>query len=88
MDPCPRVSGDITQYQIRFQTKSSVDTINVTIAGCINGRCSYTFEPLSNLSSFDSVSVAAQNVVGVGPVKNCTTKTIRKCPKRLVESTC
>ena len=82
IDPCSNVSGDITQYQIRFQTESFVDTINVTIAGCVNGRCSHLFMP--NLSSFGSVhvSVAAQNVVGVGAAKNCTTQTIRKCPKK------
>ena len=36
-------------------------------------RCIYTFELSSNPpSSYDSVSVAAENVVGVGPARTCT----------------
>ena len=77
MDPCPGVSGNITQYQISFQTESLVATENVNIAECTAGRCSYTFEPPSNPpSSYDSVSVAAENVVGVGAARACTTQTI------------
>ena len=81
VDPCPGVSGDITQYQISFQTVSSVVTENVNIAECINGRCSHTFMPPSNLSSsYYSVLAAAENVVGRGAVRACTTQTICKCP--------
>ena len=77
MDPCPGISGDITQYQISFQTGSVVVAENVTIAECTAGRCSHTFEPPSNPpSSYDSVSVAAENVVGVGAARTCTTQTI------------
>ena len=72
--PCPGVSEAITQYQISFQT---VATENVNITRCTAGRCSHTFEPSSNPpSSYDSVSVAAENVVGVGAARTCTTQTI------------
>ena len=77
VDPIPDITGNITQYQISFQTGSVVDTENVSIARCTAGRCSHTFEPLSNPpSSYDSVSVAAKNVVGVGTARTCTTQTI------------
>ena len=76
-DPCPDVSGGITHYQISFQTGSTVVTGNVNIVMCTAGRCSHTFEPPSNPpSSYDSVSVAAENVVGVGAAKTCTSITI------------
>ena len=79
-DPCQDVSGDITQYQITFQTA----TENVNIARCTAGRCSYPFDPASSglisrvPSSYDSVSVAAKNVVGVGAAKTCTAQIISK----------
>ena len=58
---------------------SSVVTENVNIAECTAGRCSYTFMPPSNPpSSYDSVSVAAENVAGVGAARTCTTQTIRE----------
>ena len=83
MDPgeaCPGPTGNITQYQISLQTGSVVVTENVNIARCTVGRCSYTFEPPSNPpSSYDSVSVAAENVVGVGPATTCTTQPISEC---------
>ena len=76
MDPCPGVSGDVRQYQISFQTGSVVATESVNIARCAPGRCSHTFVPPSNPpSSYDSVSVAAENVVGVGAARTCTTQT-------------
>ena len=74
---CPGITGNITQYQISFQTGSSVATENVNITRCTAGRCSHTFEPPSNFpSSYDGVSVAAENVVGVGTARVCTTQTI------------
>ena len=85
MDPCSGVSGAITQYQISFQTVaigsvnsgSVVATENVNIARCTAGRCSHTFESPSNPpSSYDNVSVAAENVAGVGAARTCTTQTI------------
>ena len=76
-DPCKGISGDITQYQIRFQTGSSVSTQSVSIARCTAGKCSHTFEVPSNPpSSYDTVSVAAENVMGVGAARTCTTQTI------------
>jgi len=53
-------------------------TENVTVDVCRAGSCSHTFKPASNFlngnipSSYDSVSVAAENVVGVGAARNCT----------------
>ena len=76
-EACP--SGDIIQYQINFLTGFVVDTENVNISRCIDRRCSYTFEPPSNPPpSYDSVSVAAENVVGEGTARICTTQTISK----------
>ena len=72
---CQGPGGNVTQYQISFQ--SSNNTENVNIARCTAGRCSYTFEPPSNPpSSYDSVSVAAENVVGVGAARTCTSQAI------------
>ena len=52
-------------------------TENLNVARCTVGRCNHTFEPPSNPpSSYDSVSVAAENVVGVGAARTCTTQTI------------
>ena len=52
-------------------------TNSVNIARCTAGRCSHTFEPPSNPpSSYDSVSVVAENVVGVGAARTCTAQTI------------
>ena len=54
-------------------------TENVNIAKCTARKCSHTFEPPSNPpSSYDSVSVAAENVVGVGPARNLTIQPICK----------
>ena len=77
MDPCPGVTGNITQYQISLQTGSFVVTEDVNITECTANRCNYAFEPPSNPpSSYESVSVAAENVVGVGAARTCTTQTI------------
>ena len=77
LDPCPALSGVITQYQIRFLTGSVVIIEAVNSDRCTAGRCDYTFVPPSNPpSNYDSVSVAAENVVGVGVARTCTTQTI------------
>ena len=71
---CPGSSGNVTQYQINFQTG---DTENVDVSMCTDGRCFHTFEPVVNTTpSYDSVSVAAENVVGVGAAKTCTAQPI------------
>ena len=52
-------------------------TEGVVIAMWTAGRCSHTFMPPSNPpSSYDSVSVAAENVVGIGAARNLTTQPI------------
>ena len=79
-EACPGVTENITQYQISFQSGSVVATENVNIARCTAGKCSHTFELPSNPpSSYDSVLVAAENVVGVGAARTCTTQPISEC---------
>ena len=52
-------------------------TENMNVASCTAGRCNHTFEPPSNPpSGYDSVSVAAENMVGVGAARTCTAQTI------------
>ena len=76
-EECPGPNGNITRYLISFQNGSFVATENVNIAGCTAGKCSHTFEPPSNPpSSYDSVSVVAENVVGVGTPRTCTAQNI------------
>ena len=77
MEACQGPRGIITQYQTRFQSGSFVDAFIVNITACTAGRCNHTFEPPSNPpSSYDSVSVAAENFVGVGPARNCAAQPI------------
>ena len=76
-ETCPGQKGNITQYQISFQTGSLVNTENVNNTRCTAGQCSHTFQPPSNPpSSYDSVSVAAESVVGVGAARLCTAQPI------------
>ena len=80
---CPGPSGDITHYKISFQTKSFE---SVNIARCTARRCKHTFEPKTNLpTSYDSVSVAAENVVGVGAARTCTAQPISKLHLSLLQ---
>ena len=77
VEACHGLRGVITQYQTRFQSGSVVNTENVNIGRCTAGRCSHIFEPPSNPpSSYDSVSVATENVVGVGAARTCTAQPI------------
>ena len=85
MDICP--GPNITHYliQFSFQNGSVVDTENVNNTECTAERCSDTFELPSNPpSSYDSVSVAAENMVGVGDVRTCTAQTISESYSRTV----
>ena len=78
-EACPGPSGDIARYQINFQTGSVVATEIMNSTECIVGICEYTYRPASNgsvCSSYDNVSVAAENVMGVGAARTCTTQTI------------
>ena len=73
-EDCPGPSGAVTHYWITFQTVSFVIS---EITTCTAERCNHTFELPSNPpSSYDSMSVAAENVVGVGAARTCTTQTI------------
>ena len=77
MEACQGPSGVITQYQTRFQSGSTVNSENVNIARCKAGRCNHTFEPPSDPPlTFNSVSVAAENMVGVGTARTCTAQPI------------
>ena len=86
VDSCPLVvTEDITQYQIKYVTKWSTYTENVNTSRCINGRCSNIFVPPSSLTAyyyyyFVRVTAAAENVVGRGAERTCTTQYICKCP--------
>jgi len=81
---CSDPSENITEYQINIQSEagSSVYSESVNASMCIAGRCSHTFEPASNRlngrlpSSYDSVSVVAENVVGFGIARTCTAQHI------------
>ena len=74
---CQGPGGGVTQYQIRFQIGSVGAAEDVSIAECTAGRCSHNFMPPSNPpSSYDSVSVAAENMVRVGAARTCTTQPI------------
>ena len=66
---------------IRFQIGSFRETEYVNSSACRAERCSHTFNLLNVLSdsvfsSYVSVSVAAENVIGVGPARTCTIQTI------------
>ena len=84
METCPGV----TQYQISFQTGSILKTENVSIPECTAGRCIHIFEPSPDPlnccipSSYDNVSVAAENVARVGAAGTCTAQPISElCTK-------
>ena len=81
-EACPGPNGVITHYHIRFQGGRIVNTDNANTARCSAGRCKYIFKPPSNPpSNYDSVSVAAANVVGVGAARTCTAQTISELHK-------
>ena len=81
MDPCPGISGVIKWYKIDYQAI----IVNMDVSMCMNGRCSHTFEPPSNPPpSYYSVSVAAENVVGVGAARNCTAQTVSELLLKII----
>jgi len=63
-----------------FENKTICE--NVEISECMDEKCSHSVMPVSHLlsdhppSSYDNVSVAAENEVGVGAAKTCTTQPI------------
>ena len=74
---CMPPRANITRYLISFQANSSVIIESVNISECKAGKCNYTFvPPRYPPSSYDNVSVAAENVAGVGAARTCTTQTI------------
>ena len=78
---CQGPGGGVAQYEIRFQIGSVGAAEDVSIAECTAGWCSHTFVPPSNPpSSYESVSVAAENVVGVGAARTCTAQAISELP--------
>lgn len=80
-NPVETIPG-VTQYQISFQTGTSLETENVSIAECTAGRCRHVFEPspvppnCTIPSSYDNVSVVAENVAGVGAAGTCSAQPI------------
>ena len=81
-NPCPGISGNITQYQISFLAENVAITETVTVSECMDGRCNLHIVPASHLLngsvplSYSRLIVAAENVVGVGAARACTTQTI------------
>ena len=57
-------------------------TETVSVSECMDGRCNLHIVPDSHLlngsvpSSYRRLMVAAENVVGVGAARTCTTQTI------------
>ena len=57
-------------------------TETVTVSECMDGRCNLYIVPASHLLngsvslSYRRLAVAAENVVGVGAARTCTTQTI------------
>ena len=51
---------------------------NVHVTACTARKCSHTYNLWSDSvpSSYDSVSVAAVNVLGMGAARTCTTQSI------------
>ena len=77
MESCQGPRGRTTQYQIRFQTGSFTDIENVNITACTVRKCSHAFNLSSNApATYNNVSVAAVNLVGVGAARTCTSQTI------------
>ena len=76
---CPGPSGNLTEYRIDIRSGSFLYSEEVNVSMCTAGKCSHTFEPSTNLlngrlpSGYDSVSVVAKNMVGVGAARTCTT---------------
>ena len=75
MDTCP--GPNITHYLVQISFQNGPVTDNVNITECTAERCSHTFKLPSNPpSSYDRVSVAAENMMGVGDARTCTAQTI------------
>jgi len=59
-----------------------VNSESVNIVSCAAGRCSHSFDATYNLLngsfsvSIDNLSVAAENVVGIGAARTCTAQPI------------
>ena len=57
-------------------------TETVTVSECMDGRCNLHIVPVSQLLnasvplSYSRLAVAAENVVGVGASRTCTSQTI------------
>ena len=78
-ETCQGPRGVTRQYQIRYQIGSFKVYENLNTTVCRAERCSHTYNLLnvdSVPSSYDSVSVVAENVVGVGAARTCTAQTI------------
>ena len=86
LDPrevCPAPRGVITHYLIRYRARSLSGSFvvpeSVDISQCNGRMCRHLFEPDMNRPIlYDSVSVAGENMVGMGPERICTARTISK----------
>ena len=78
-EACQGPRGVIRHYQIGYQIGSFTVYENVNTTTCRAERCSHTYNLLNvenAPSGYDSVSVAAENVVGFGAARTCTAQTI------------
>ena len=83
---CPAPRGVIKWYLIRYHARSSngpfVAAEKVDISQCNSRMCWHSFEADMNRPIlYDSVSVAAENVVGVGTARTCAAQTISELVK-------
>lgn len=88
---CPGPRGHTTQYQVTLQFMSfAVTAENVNISACRSEICSHTYNFLiaPSGSVLSSVSVAAENVVGVGPARTCTAQPISELTLSLTAISC
>ena len=85
---CRGLSRVFMRYRIRFQIGLVETYVNVNPTACAAGKCSNIFNLPSDsvFSSYVSVSVAAENVIGVGPARTCTTQTISELKFRMSDN--
>ena len=62
--------------------------MNINPTACTARNCRHTFNLRSNSvpSSYDSVTVAAENVVGVGAARTCTTQAISELKFKMCDN--
>ena len=75
----PGIGGGVSEYGITFQPDVGdpvVDTIDSS--DCTAGVCSLEFTSDMSVTSYTSVTVTGQNLVGSGPARVCISQPISK----------